>query len=466
MSKQHLVKLCALVMIIVIMTPASFVQALSNQKEAACPPYNPEMAEDVAFLSQLSPNCRSVYYKTSRDWKQAQLLSPQSIGGPDIFGYAWDDTIPPSWIDTTGGTNTGLSGSGGNTGAITLPFPFRYYDNEYSSVYITSSGYLSFHNTGITNDQDYIPAASQPNDVIAPYWTPTYIPAGAWVHYQSGGTSPNRYFVVEWHDLTGYKDTHAVGSDDKFRFEVILYENGNIDFQYASMSITGDFWCGTAGIENSTGSDGLNYVGFCNYPPSFMTVRFTRPATGSFIDVSMNYWAEGFIERLYNAGITGGCNVAPLKYCPETIVTRAQMAVFLLRGIHGSSYSPPVVGASTGFADVPTTYWAAPWIKELAAEGITGGCGNGNYCPEYPVTRDQMAIFLLRSKNTSSYSPPDVAGNTGFGDVPTTYWAAPWIKELVTEGITAGCGGGNYCPATMVTRSQMAVFLVRTFGLP
>jgi len=75
------------------------------------------------------------------------------------------------------------------------------------------------------------------------------------------------------------------------------------------------------------------------------------------------------------------------------------MAVFLLKSKYGSSYSPPAVGASTGFDDVPTTHWAAPWIKQLAAEGITGGCGGGNYCPNNPVTRAQMAVFLVKTFN-------------------------------------------------------------------
>jgi len=173
-----------------------------------------------------------------------------------------------------------------------------------------------------------------------------------------------------------------------------------------------------------------------------------------------------FIERLYSAGITGGCNLTPLQYCPEGTVTRAQMAVFLERGIHSSSYNPPAVGASTGFGDVSPTYWAGAWIKQLAADGITSGCGTNTYCPESSVTRAQMAVFLLRSKYGASYAPPAVGASTGFGDVQSTYWAGAWIKQLVTEGITAGCGNGNYCPESPVTRAQMAVFLVRTFNLP
>jgi hypothetical protein len=53
-----------------------------------------------------------------------------------------------------------------------------------------------------------------------------------------------------------------------------------------------------------------------------------------------------------------------------------------------------------------------------------------------------------------------------FLDVPTNHWAAAWIERLAAEGITAGCGGGNYCPGTPVTRDQMAVFLLKTFNIP
>jgi hypothetical protein len=50
--------------------------------------------------------------------------------------------------------------------------------------------------------------------------------------------------------------------------------------------------------------------------------------------------------------------------------------------------------------------------------------------------------------------------------MPCTNPFAKWVKELVLRGITAGCGGGNYCPALAVTRGQMAVFLAVTFNLP
>ncbi|PWB69929.1 MAG: hypothetical protein C3F07_18190 [Anaerolineales bacterium] len=200
------------------------------------------------------------------------------------------------------------------------------------------------------------------------------------------------------------------------------------------------------------------------YVASYSNGAIYHIAASSFSDVPTVYWAWDYIERLYASGITTGCATAPLQYCPESPVTRAQMAVFLLKGIYGSSYTPPAVGSSTGFADVPTSYWAASWIKQLAVEGITGGCGGGNFCPDIPVTRAQMAVFLLKSKHGVAYNPPAATGV--FTDVPIGYWADKWIEQLAAEGITGGCGGSNYCPDTPVTRAQMAVFLVKTFNLP
>lgn len=192
---------------------------------------------------------------------------------------------------------------------------------------------------------------------------------------------------------------------------------------------------------------------------------FTQDTSaGTFADVPTDYWAYTWIERLYNAGITSGCGTNPLIYCPEGTVTRAEMAVFILRGMHGSAYTPPAA-TGTVFTDVPASYWAAAWIEQLAAEGITGGCGTGVYCPDNTISRAEMAIFLLRGEHTSAYTPPAATG-TVFTDVPVGSFAADWIEQLASEGVTGGCGTGVYCPGNVVRRSEMAVFLVRTFNLP
>ena len=142
------------------------------------------------------------------------------------------------------------------------------------------------------------------------------------------------------------------------------------------------------------------------------------------------------------------------------------MAVFLLKASEGSVYTPPPCSGSI-FDDVPCTGGPFdPWIEDLATRGITGGCGGGNYCPSSPVTRAQMSAFLLKTAEGPSYTPPPCTG-TVFDDVPCTGGIFdPWIEELASRQITGGCGGGDYCPNSSVTRSQMAVFLTLTFSLP
>jgi hypothetical protein len=181
---------------------------------------------------------------------------------------------------------------------------------------------------------------------------------------------------------------------------------------------------------------------------------------GDFNDVPSGNGFNSFVDKLIINSITAGCGNG--NYCASSPVTRAQMAVFLLRGHNGLCYVPPPA-TGTVFGDVTGGGFAA-WIEALAAAQVTSGCGNGNYCPNDPVTRAQMAVFLLRTAFGPAYNPPACTTAT-FADVPCSSGFSKWIYDLVSRSITAGCGGGNYCPNDSVTRAQMAVFLVTTFGL-
>jgi uncharacterized repeat protein (TIGR03803 family) len=205
-------------------------------------------------------------------------------------------------------------------------------------------------------------------------------------------------------------------------------------------------------------------------PGSLNDVVVTDPATGAagtlprgwfadFLDVDQSNTFHPYVETIVRHSITVGCGAG--DYCPGNAVTRAQMAVFLLKAEHGSGYFPPACAGIFGDVPCPSPY--ANWIEELSAEGITAGCGGGNYCPAFSVTRAQMAVFLLKTEHGSSYTPPACTGV--FTDVPCPSPFAGWIEQLHAEGITGGCGNGNYCPANAVTRGQMAVFLVKTFNL-
>ncbi|MET0620207.1 MAG: S-layer homology domain-containing protein, partial [Thermoanaerobaculia bacterium] len=186
---------------------------------------------------------------------------------------------------------------------------------------------------------------------------------------------------------------------------------------------------------------------------------FPKAWFADFLDVDQAHPFHRFVENIFRKGVTAGCSVG--NYCPANPVTRAQMAVFLLKSKYGAAHVPPTA-TGTLFFDVPASNPFAPWIEQLANEGITGGCGSGNYCPSNAVTRSQMAVFLLKSRRGPNLVPPPATGV--FADVPTSSPFAPWIEMLAAEEITGGCGGPNYCPGNPVTRGQMAVFLSKTFG--
>jgi len=194
--------------------------------------------------------------------------------------------------------------------------------------------------------------------------------------------------------------------------------------------------------------------------PSLLSGTLPKGWFADFLDVPQDNLFHGDVEKIFRQGITAGCGDGT-NYCVNAPVTRAQMAVFLLKAEHGSSYVPPTcVGL---FGDTPCPGPFTDWVEALANEGITAGCGGGNYCPSASVTRQQMAVFLLKTEHGSAFVPPGCSGL--FLDVPCPSQYANWIEQLANEQITAGCGGGNYCPALPVLRGPMATFLAKTFGL-
>jgi len=181
----------------------------------------------------------------------------------------------------------------------------------------------------------------------------------------------------------------------------------------------------------------------------------------SFSDVPSTRGDYRYVETVLHRGLTSGCGTT--TYCPETQVSRAQMAVLLLRAEHGAAYVPPPATGQV-FGDVPANAFAAAWIEQLAAEDVTAGCGNGaNYCPNAPVTRAQMAVFLLKTMHGAAWVPPAASGD--FTDVPVSNPFAPWVEALKDAGVTAGCGVNVYCPSAATKRGQMAVFLTKGFEL-
>jgi len=205
--------------------------------------------------------------------------------------------------------------------------------------------------------------------------------------------------------------------------------------------------------------------------PSFdmMTVAY---CSVRFADTPCTHWAFAFIDALVAAGIAAGYPDG--DFHPEVQVTRAQSAVLLARAVDSidhdfDAFSPPACGHET-FKDVRCTYWAYPFIEYLAAKGLAVGTSVGAFSPEALLPRTQMAVSLARLRDRldgdfAAFTPP-ACGSESFPDVPCTRPDYKAIEYIKTKGIASGFGDGTFRPLALVTRAQMAVFLVRAAELP
>src|SRR5262249_38131148 len=186
------------------------------------------------------------------------------------------------------------------------------------------------------------------------------------------------------------------------------------------------------------------------------------------LDVEDGGLFEAYVYGAAGAGVMPGCDASGYLFCPTGLVTRAEMAGFILRAVHGSSFVPTAYAGA--FGDVHAGDYNADYIQSFFDEGYTVGCGGGNFCPGAVHTRGQTAVLRLQGVDGPSYEPPPCGSTHQFDDVacPPTPGSpfGDWIGELSVEGITAGCGGNDFCPDAGIPNQQMATFLVRAFNLP
>jgi hypothetical protein len=189
----------------------------------------------------------------------------------------------------------------------------------------------------------------------------------------------------------------------------------------------------------------------------------TPAPAAAFSDVPLTHPYSDHITLLKQYGVTSGCSAA--EYCPDAATTRGQMAVFIVRSIFGGdNFAWP---AAPYFSDVPASHPFFRHIQKMRELGITTGCSPTAYCPGDPVTRGQMAVFLIRGRlgvGTGQEVPAPV--NPFFGDVPASHPYFAFIQKMREISVTTGCSAADYCADSPTTRGQMAVFLVRAFFTP
>jgi len=208
------------------------------------------------------------------------------LGGPDNHGYTWIDSDEPGgpvfqWedISSIGIQITGL-GLDSNVGPFPIGFTLKFYGNSFTSFRFCSNGFISFTSTATDFSNEPIPN-DQVYNLIAPFWDDLNFNAGGQAYYYSDGEK----LIIQYNDVPHYS------SGGPYTFEIILYSNGNIKFQYLSMvSRTEE---ATIGIQNNDGTDGLEIAFNATYVHDNLAILIS---TGESIDWLTFFPASGFVE--------------------------------------------------------------------------------------------------------------------------------------------------------------------------
>ena len=370
-------------------------------------------------------------------------------GDADAYGYTWTDSNSPdptvsfNWVDISStGTDVGFYSyfEDDVSSEISIGFSFPFYDDVYTSAYVSTNGFISFTTASYEYWNYPIPDYYDPNALVAPYWDNlvVYYPDynyGA-VYYETIGTAPDRQFVVQWDEITrGY-------NYDLMTFELILNETGEVWFQYLTMSGL-DGSSATIGIENSDGTYGSEYgyneavitdglaIMFEQGPIGFGPDQqsYGHPGDSVFYDLSIRnnglttesydiefYWSDlGWTVEMYDSGYGGladnNGNTIPdtgdllpgeeYWIIVEVIIPDSPTSLFETTVLMVSAYSDPTVN------DTATLVTQSASIKYVPphSESVYDSDSDGDY--DYLVVNISIWSFQDQSAYlyVSLYSP-------------------------------------------------------------
>jgi len=301
-------------------------------------PYSSTLDYSVEMVNNLYPSKVSFRMipvsqnpeNISGDKDNPPLNGGQSIegsGGPDDFGYKWIDSDEPQgpayeWTDIaatgTQVTNWIATGTFGATdegyaGPINLGFNFKFYGQVKTQIYISTNGFITFSPvTANAFSNVAIPTAAAPNELISPFWDDLDAKAPGTVHYKQDGNK----LIIQWTNYQRYSGTSS------YTWQVVLYSGGKIVTYYKTM--TGTINSATVGIENATGTTGLQVAYDAIYiknnlalkisaDPEWVLTNSTLSGTlhnGNTAAIEMTFKSEDFPMGTYSMDVIVKSNSA------------------------------------------------------------------------------------------------------------------------------------------------------------
>ncbi|NBD26751.1 S8 family peptidase [Paenibacillus glycinis] len=179
----------------------------------------------------------------------------------------------------------------------------------------------------------------------------------------------------------------------------------------------------------------------------------TETLVAGFRDID-GHWAESAIVALNKKGIVGGSG--NYRFGPDQGITRAEAVSMLVRAFKPAGSG----GNGAGFRDVGGSHWAYSAIAGAARAGWIGGYPGGIFGPGRPISREEMAVILLRALNAESGR----ASAAAFDDVPAGRWSAPAVRTVKQMGLMGGYPGNRFEPERSATRAEFASVLLRALS--
>ncbi|WP_458123555.1 S-layer homology domain-containing protein [Paenibacillus sp. Z3-2] len=178
-------------------------------------------------------------------------------------------------------------------------------------------------------------------------------------------------------------------------------------------------------------------------------------ANHAFTDMK-DHWGRYDVEMLANKFIVKGVNDD--TFAPENPVTRAEFAALLVR-----SLGLPEHQQTSVFADIPSAQWYTGAVGTAQAAGLINGYGDGLFRPETPITREQMAVILVRALDFAGLKPQlnTDALNVLADRATLSVWASDSVSILLEAGLMEGMLPNRVSPKEMATRAQSAAVLNR-----
>ena len=231
-------------------------------------------------------------------------------GGPDAFGYRWVDSDDPGgptfvWEDITGiGTQLALTGDDAISPAVAIGFDFPFYGNTFTSVRVSTNGFLTFTDSSSPYSNQPLPNSGAPANLVAPFWDDLNFGTTPRVYTYNDGTR----FIVSFVDVPPYS------GGGPYTFQVILFPTGEIRYQY--LTLTAPTNSSTVGIQNGPKDIGLTVAFNTAYlhdnmairiapVPQWLTITPTsgRILAGQSATLQVQFDALGLLGGTYNSNV-------------------------------------------------------------------------------------------------------------------------------------------------------------------